>query len=65
MLYCVKSEPEPDSDSEPDFRPELTLDLESEPSVNSWLYTPDWNSIIYPCDQAEECTDVHHYNAEH
>ena len=65
MLYCVKPEPEPEPDSEPEPEPEPEPDSESEPPLNSQLYMPDWSGAICPCDQAEECTGVYHYNAEH
>ena len=52
-------EAEPDPESNPDSEPE------PESSVNSWLYTPDWSSIIYLCNQAEECTGVYCYNVKY
>ena len=60
-------EPEPDPDSEPDLEPDSESDpkLESESSVNSWLYTSDWSSTIYSHGQAEECIDVYCHNVKH
>ena len=58
-------DPEPEPDSKPEPEPEPEPDSESEPSVNSWLYMPDWSGTICPYDQAEECTGVCCHNAEY